>query len=210
MKLVLYVLLLFVLAKPNFAQEALKIPDGVVYKEATAEVNEKAKALLLKTFSPEGDDENILSLFENNLICGPGLWQKIKSDDAVSRIEKGIAIFRVPVLAPDGSVNRIDNLQGKHFQSPDDILAFWKTFKERTDLTDLKIRKLNEKEIEIFWAMIPFDIQEPLFILESENHKVLVAFTDPEDLKIMWIDDYQELWIDKTESSENPDKTKDK
>jgi hypothetical protein len=41
--------------------------------------------------------------------------------------------------------------------------------------------------------MYPFDLQEPLFILESKERKILVLFTSPEDLRILWIDDYQEM-----------------
>jgi hypothetical protein len=73
------------------------------------------------------------------------------------------------------------------------VLLFWRAFSARTDFSGLKIRKLNAEELKIFWAMIPFDITEPLFILESEQHKLLVVFKAPDELRIAWIDDYQNV-----------------
>jgi hypothetical protein len=84
-----------------------------------------------------------------------------------------------------GTKNGTCVFEGNVFHSPDEVLAFWKAFSLRTDFTDLKIRKLNPEELKISWIMIPFDIDEPLFILDSRNHKILTAFTSPSDLKVM-------------------------
>ncbi|MFA7231860.1 MAG: hypothetical protein WC071_11375 [Victivallaceae bacterium] len=197
MKHLLFVLTVFCLITAILADDIQKIPQGVRYKETTDEINNAAKSLALSRFSADTRNEDILSLFGPMLICGPGLWRNIKMDRAVSKLDKGKAQFQVPVLASDGTIQRIDKLEGKLFQSPDEILVFWKAFSQRIDFSNLKARKLNENELRIFWAMIPFNITEPLFILESKKNKVLVVFTSPEKLKIMWIDDYQHLTIKK-------------
>ncbi len=195
MKCVLSILAMFFLMAAVFAEDALEIPEGVRYKKASEKANEAAKALLHKRFSANSKKEEILSLFEPMLICGPGLWKEIEHDSTMSNIDTGNTKFHVPVLASDGKVLRTDQLEGKLFQTPDQVLAFWTAFTQTIDLNDLQIRKLNRQELRIFWAMIPFDIQEPLFILESAKHKLLVVFASPDKLRIIWIDDYQNMSI---------------
>jgi hypothetical protein len=193
MKYLLFILSLLMSLTLVHADEAPKVPHGVRYKPAPAKVNDKARELLRRKFSADASDEEVLSLFETLVICGPGLWQDLKNDAALSRIRHGKVSFKVPVRGPDGKVVRTDTLDGKVFQTADEVLLFWRAFSARTDFDGLKIRKLNTEEIKIFWAMIPFDITEPLFILESEQHKLLVVFKAPDELKIAWVDDYQDI-----------------
>ena len=80
------------------------------------------------------------------------------------------------------------------------MLAFWRAFAKQAEFTELKIRKLNSEELSIFWAMISFDITEPIFIVEGKQQKVLLVFTSPDDLSVAWIDDYQHV------SKEKPNK----
>ena len=207
MKHLLFSLSLAAFVTVVIAEDSLKIPKGVRYEKTTDEINKAAKSLALARFSGNTKDEDILSLFETMVICGPGLWQDIKTNSVMAKLDKGKAEFHVPVFARDGTVERMDKLEGNLFQSADEILLFWKTFAQRTDLSELTARKLNPNEIEIFWAMIPFDITEPLFILESKKNKVLIVFTSPEKLKIMWIDDYQNLSMKEQAISNKPDES---
>lgn len=180
-----------------YAEDNLVIPGGIRYKQASAKVNDDASKLLMKLFSAGNDKQDILPFFETRLICGPGLWLNIKSEKAMTELKKGNAVFEMPVINDQGKVIRKDKMEGKFFQTPEEILAFWKVFAKRADFNGFKIRKLNQDELRIFWAMIPFDITEPLFIMESSKHKILVLFTSAEKLKIMWIDDYQNLRLNK-------------
>jgi len=174
--------------------DELVIPEGINYIKTTEETNQLAKAKLLKLFTSEAKKEEVLSLFANKfLICGPALWLEIKDDKSLSEIETGTVALQMPIINDKQELVRMQEESGKLFQSPDEIWIFWNAFVKRTDFTDLKIRKLNPLELEIFWAMIPFDITEPLFILESQQHKILTVFASPDDLKIMWIDDYQNV-----------------
>lgn len=179
------------------AEDNLVIPAGIRYKQASAKVNDDACKLLMKLFSASDDKQDILPFFETHLICGPGLWLNIKSEKAMTELKKGNAVFEMPVINAQGKVIRKDKMGGKLFQTPEEILAFWKVFAQRTDFSGFKIRKLNQDELRIFWAMIPFDITEPIFIIESSKHKILILFTSAEKLKIMWIDDYQNLRLNK-------------
>ena len=170
-------------AAPAEGAEDVTIPPGIRYKKASPEVNEQAKQHLKTTFTAQAKDADVLSLFESHVICGPGLWPDIKNNPAVSKLTKGT------VTLNEGT----QKLEGKLFQSPEEVLIFWNAFKQRTDFTGLKIRKLIPDELKTFWAMISFDIEEPIFILESPKHKILVDFTS--DGKILWIDDYQDFSV---------------
>src|SRR5947207_9822916 len=65
-------------------------------------------------------------LFDSILICGPGLWHDLKDDEALAKIKQGRVTFEVPVLGEDGKPIRTEKLEGKLFQSRDEILLFWK------------------------------------------------------------------------------------
>ena len=176
------------------AAEDPVIPKGIRYKRASAKANQQAKQKLQKLFSGKATDQDALALFgSRTLICGPGLWRRIKDDPILARLREGKVVFKVPVLDSKGRIVRMNQLEGKILQSPKEVLLFWRTFARKTDFSNLKVRKLNPIELKIFWAMIPFDITEPLFILESEKHKILTVFTSPKDLRITWIDDYRNV-----------------
>ena len=205
MRYLLNLLLVCMLVSIVQAEEKFIVPAEIRYKEAPAKVNEEARQALKKLFTVKTSDQTVLSLFETNaLICGPGLWRTIRSDPALAKIEKGIVEFQMPVLDHAGNISRMDKLEGKLFQSPDEVLLFWRAFCRRTDFTELNIRRLSPKELSIFWAMIPFDITEPLFILESGKHKILAVFTSPDKLKVSWIDDYQNISPRKDEVPNKP------
>ncbi len=79
--------------------DQLIIPEGVTYHETTTDINQQAKERLIKSFTCEAKKKDILSLFENKcLICGPALWQELKEDTTLSKIETGTISFQIPVL----------------------------------------------------------------------------------------------------------------
>ncbi|MGB5137922.1 MAG: hypothetical protein WBP29_05270 [Candidatus Zixiibacteriota bacterium] len=188
-------------AKRLGSEEKVVVPDGVKYIEASAEANEAAKKVLKRLFKPTASRNDILELFENGaLICGPYLWRDIKSDEALSKLEFGKTQCHMPIVNSSGKVIKVNEAEGKLFQKAEEVEIFWRAFIKRTNFTKMTIRKLNPEELTAFWVMIPFDIEEPIFILESDEHKIRVAFTSAEKLKIMWIDDFQNLrWLSESE-----------
>ena len=53
------------------------------------------------------------------------------------------------------------------------------------------IRTLNEEEILFFWVCIEYDMEDPLFIIESKEHKILVQLSD--DYKVSYLDDFYDI-----------------
>jgi hypothetical protein len=164
-----------------------------VYKEAPDEINKKAEEKLARCFSNETSPEQLRQIFGDVLVCGPFLWDKIRSRPQVASITTAETIFHIPQLDKDGKPNGEVVAKGKLFQSADEIAHFWEAFSQRYDLAaEREIRKLNPRELQAYWAMIPFDITEPVFILESKDWSILTQF-ETGQMTIMWIDDYTSL-----------------
>jgi hypothetical protein len=67
MKHLLPILAISMLATALLAEDALKIPEGIRYKEAPTKVNEEAKKLLLSKFSAKAKDAGL-----SQVLCGAG------------------------------------------------------------------------------------------------------------------------------------------
>ncbi len=165
------------------------VPEGVVYKKASAEANEKAIEKIKSVFKQGAMEDDTKSLLgEKALICGAALWQELKADPTLAKIDGGVVTIVVPITGGKG-VPRSQKMEGKLFQNGPDILAFWKVVAGKTELKSPVIRKLTSAELSLYWSMISFDITEPVYIVECGKRKVLLQFTSPEDLTVSWIDD---------------------
>ena len=89
--------------------------------------------------------------------------------------------------------NGVQELEGKLFQNKEEVAAFWKAFwrKYKPD-PQAKIRRPTAKELDLYWAMIPYDITEPIFMIESKEATILAHFPDKK-MKLGWIDDYKDV-----------------
>lgn len=159
----------------SFAQkiEKITIPNGVVYNYCDVKTLEKAKKLVAQNLS----EANNYDLLQSNLIIGPVLWQSLKENDKIKTIEKGKVEFHVDDLI----------LEGKMSQDVNDSKIIWDEFKKEVS-QDYIIRKANELELQYYWSVISFDIEEPLLIVETKNHNYILNIIK-KDLKLMWLDE---------------------
>jgi hypothetical protein len=208
MRFLLGALLACALAVSADGGDGFVVPKGIRYHKASKEANDAARKILARLFSGKATDKEVLAAFAETPICGPGLWRAIGDDPLMLAIKHGSVVFKTPVLDASGNPVRVVEMKGKIFQSSEEILAFWKAFSKKTDFSGLKIRRPNPTELRIFWAMIPFDITEPIFILDSGKHKILAVFAAAKNLRIMWIDDYQNISFEKTATGKK-EKTED-
>ena len=136
----------------SFAQktETIIIPKGVVYNYCSPKVLEKAKKLISDNLS----DNNDYKIVQNNLIIGPELWKRYKDNEKIQKIANGKVQFHVDNLILDGKMS----------QDLNDSKIIWDEFKNEV-AKDYKIRKANEAELNYYWSVISFDIDEPLLII---------------------------------------------
>ncbi len=175
MKIILYSFLTF-LCLDSFgqAQEKIKIPKGIVYNYCDIKIVEKAKLLITTNLADSSD----YSLSDKILIVGPVLWSRFKAIDKLKNIEGGNTTFLV-----DNSP-----LTGKMTQDIIDTKKVWTELRREIKGQTYIIRKLNEKELQYYWSIISFDIDEPLVIVETKGHKYILNILK-KGLKLMWLDE---------------------
>jgi hypothetical protein len=170
-----FTLLLLFIVNFTFAQngEKIIIPKGIAYSYVENNINEKAKQLIIKSLSQNNNYE----LLQDNLMVGPSLWKNLQNIENLKSIPKNV-IFHID----DIQVN------GKMCQDIDDSKKVWNEVKKEVS-ENYQIRKANVDELKYYWSTISFDIEEPLFILETENHNYILNFLKKE-MKLLWIDEF--------------------
>lgn len=174
MKIKIVLLLLFIINTVTAqVKEKITIPNGVIYNYADDKINEKAKKLLTESLTNTTNDD----LFGNNLIIGPTLWKRFKNIESLKSI-------------PDSVIFHIDDIEveGKMSKNLKDSKKIWDEVKKEIS-GNYQIRKANEDELKYYWSTISFDIEEPLFILQTENHYYIINFLK-EKLKLFWLDEF--------------------
>ena len=175
-KIFLGMILLLGYSVVAFAQE---IPEGVRYKRTSDEINKKATAMLERAFSADATLADKRPIFANGAIMiGPFLWEVVKTPD----VFKGAT----PVsLIVNGKV-----AQGRGIRDAAQQQVLWdRVLKRTSSMGAVKIRKPQASEISFFWAMIPFDIEEPLLIADFGAERYIFNFVLKDGKpNIMWID----------------------
>lgn len=159
MKHIISLLLILNMTIIGFSQNNDSIPEGIVYKKASDAINEQAKNILINELKSPS-----FSLFDKLLYCGPNFWEHYKNDPKIRSIEKGNIDFQVP--QPNGKTI-VKN--GKLIQSIDDFKIIWNQISKDFYSPNLTIRKLNSTELKYYWSIIFFDIEEPIYIIESNT-----------------------------------------
>jgi hypothetical protein len=162
------------------------IPSGIRYEKTTPELNRKAIDTLANAFiTSEGKIKSGNLLYEI-VTCGPGLWRKVKDDAQVKKITADL----VTLQAVTGNGTRM--MTGKLFKGKEQVQVFWQAFLKQYKFDNqATIRRPTSKELQLYWAMIPYDIPEPLFIVQSATATILAQF-DKKTVRIGWIDDYSD------------------
>lgn len=144
-------------------------------------MNDRAKertkvALSNKTDSP-------VDFFGDVFVVGPTLWKELRSEAGPVLTEAKSVILIVPGKSPITT-------EGKAIRTRDEKIEFWKLFTKRfQDLSKAEIRKARAEEISYFWATIPFDIEEPFYVIEVRSHRFITNFQSKDGNPLLfWID----------------------
>jgi hypothetical protein len=160
---------------------AQDIPGGVNYKKAPEAVNNLARADLEQSLaSPE---KMSAQFFDDLLICGPMLWKSLKSSADRTLLEAKPIIMMVQVPEPITA-------EGKRALTKEQQASLWRAFLGKyPKLKDAQVRKGKADEIRYYWATIPFDIEEPLFVIDTGAER-FVAHFKVKDVKpsLFWLD----------------------
>ena len=159
----------------TFAQnnEKITIPKGIVYNYVEDNINEKAKQLINNSLTQNNNYE----LLQDNLMIGPSLWKRLQNIENLKNIPKNV-VFHIDDMQVDG----------KMCQKINDSKKVWDEVKKEIS-KDYQIRKANEDELKYYWSTISFDIEEPLFIVETGNHNYILNF-QKDNTNLLWLDEF--------------------
>ncbi len=176
------------LAAPAMAQE---IPPGVNYTKGSPELNDQTQKRLEAVFAQ--NPIKLESLLAKPVICAPEPWQTLKPHK--EELFKGMKIAPANMIVT--SDGRQQSFEGALFQTDEQVAAFSKGMeKYLASGGPYQIRKATSEELSTYWAMIPYDIVEPLFVADNSEHKLLMQFGE-DGKSIFWIGDLQHVHFKK-------------
>ena len=113
----------------------------------------------------------------------PMLWKALKpSGDEVLLASKPLIVtIQNPVIVM---------AEGKRILTPDERQSFWHLLlKQYPGLKTSKARKAHADEISYYWATIPFDIEEPFFVIEADSQRFILNLRNKDNkFTLFWID----------------------
>ena len=173
-------ILLFATCVLSRAELPYKLPPGAKYT-ASAEAIAAAKADLSAHLT--ADATTLTNLFIRPTMCGPGLWDILKSSPHFSKppIAKGTA--KIPI-----GNGQFQELPVALLQTEDEVTSFRKALADLLSTQGmLIIREPNRDEFMKYWAAIPFDkIDGPLLVAEGKDVCIFCQF---EKGKVFWADE---------------------
>ena len=184
----LLLLPLLVIAPPVFnaaSAEGQEIPAGVRYKKAPDALSAAAMSLLEEAVAdPTKMPEKLLA---GVVTCGPMLWQDLRpsANELLQRSKASDSFLQVP---------NVVHVEERSMMDDDQRRAFWTAVTGKYGLKGAKIRKPTADEIRYFWATISFDIEEPLFTIDTGSDRFIANFlVENGKLHLFWLDRVGEL-----------------
>ncbi|MEY5047730.1 MAG: hypothetical protein RLZZ175_1089 [Bacteroidota bacterium] len=170
------ILILLTLSIQVFAQQNNKVdlPKGVIYKYCDSITFQNAKKIIID----ELDKNPNYILSDDITFVGPILWSRFKKSKELKSIEGGDVTLLV------------DNtkLSGKMTQNLKDSKKIWDELRNEINGKDFILRKATFYELQYYWSVISFDIEEPLIIIETKKHNYILNIS-PKNFKLFWIDE---------------------
>jgi hypothetical protein len=168
-------------------------PEGIKYVIATDAANNLAVDELKTAFS--GNQVNISDLMtkgveiSGKVLLGVYLSQILANNP--SYIEGSFAggEYQIPLSKKDGVIIHAKLLAiDKQRQVKMFTELFSSTYKPSQPVT---IRKLTKDEMAMIWFYISWDLDEPIYVVESGGKKLVFEF-DPSGSSLTWIEDITE------------------
>ena len=169
--------LFVVIAVSTYSQD---VPNGVRYKKAPEDVNNAAKSSLENALLALNTPSDF---FGSAVVTGPMLWKALKPGADKVLLDAKPVILVIPGKSPIAA-------EGKTIRTDEERKMFWKRFRtEYPNLKDAKVRKAKADEISYFWATIPFDIQEPFWVIDAGGNRFIANFQVQDGKpRLFWVD----------------------
>ena len=165
----------------------VRVPQGIRYKTASKEVNQEAQALLEMLFNHEIPEGTLDDALCKAVMCSAGTWRVIEKEAERAGIKGCTNTGPAFEIDKDGKPKVVMRM-GRHFNTPEQKREFWKVFSKVLLTEPATLRKLTPHELAYYWAIYPFDIEEPIFTVECGKTRIIVdCHTDEGKPKVFWI-----------------------
>lgn len=171
MKQILVILFVVLTYSRMAISQNITIPEGVVYHKTTDKINKETKDIIRKCI----DKKEAKILFDKAFICGPYLWEQLKKNRLTSNIQGIETNFHL----------QDTTLKGMVIQSSESLQIIWDFILNKKE--EIKIREPNSTEIRQYWSLVAYELEEPIFIIESSHQKILLNLRD-DNYKLLFID----------------------
>lgn len=142
--------------------------SGIRYKRQSAAVNETARQQLIEAFS--GGSASVKELFPDAVtFCGSGCWSRVYKSDLKAMEDYIPATSYTPV--PKGRLER----EGAMIWSEKGMMRLAESLVRMLGRNP-RVRPLTSRELELYWALVPSDLEDPLLIVEGNGRRVVANF----------------------------------
>jgi hypothetical protein len=125
----------------------------------------------------------VAALFIDDCTCAPGYWKLVAG--------LGIKAPKVSTFSiPNERTGKVYKLDGAQIQDSGDLSRIAHNLATQVGIKPI-IRRLTTKEIAKFWVVIPFDIEEPLFVVEAGSRQIVLCLRRTEggqNWRVWWVD----------------------
>jgi len=140
--------------------EECNIPEGITYNKASDENNLFAIEYLKSLIN---QSQEILTNLPDMIMIGPRLWSALRNYEEIAASPTIPVDYLIPLgeetIKADGAIVKSE-LRTFYV-----INLFMDLLRDR----ELIIRKLNENELRYYWAICAWDLEEPIFVVETKN-----------------------------------------
>jgi hypothetical protein len=153
-----------------YAKLPYKLPPKAEY---TASDDAIAKARADLSTNLGADPASQTNLFSPIMMCGPGLWDILKSSPHFAKPPVAKSTVEVPV-----GKDKAQKLPMALLQSEDEVASFRKALADLIKSQgNLTIREPTKDEFMVFWRVIPFDkITGPMLVAEGKDITIFFEF----------------------------------
>ena len=190
----LIILILFAAFSP-VKISAEEIPAGVVYKYASDELNGRIKGRLERVLRTRSSLEELPENWDNKnniVVIGKNLGDRIFENNLDNPF-KTFHYINLTIPVQEAEVLRIANYG---IIKPEQLKVFSDCFWKEIEIdSDFKVRKLTSDEIALVWALIGWDLDEPVFVVDDQDHTLVFDFTASGE-QLDWIEDIKDVVFD--------------
>ena len=128
-----------------------------------------------------------LEVQENPIVFGPHLTTLLNRSGSLKELDHSIMVMILQKGMPGVLIS-----SGIRGESTSIALGLVRNLLYSGD--NIQIRRLNNDELDWYWTSISWDIEEPIYVFENSNHKILIDFH--ENGAIWYVDLLEELLWD--------------